>query len=130
MGKGALAVVFGEVRAELEAMESDPLRAELARRVREATVRVEETLQSLYSDIDYALLRAKLVAEMAIEVITATELLGQAGADPSRIDIAEAFVRRRLLDVEHKAHRIEANVEGRLERDARIVARVTTAGVA
>jgi alkylation response protein AidB-like acyl-CoA dehydrogenase len=127
IGKGALAVVFGEVRAELEAMESDPARAELAKRVRDATVRVEKTLKSLYSDLEYALLRAKLVAEMAIEVIAATELLGQAGADPSRLDIAEAYIRRRLLDVEHMATRIEANAEGRLERDARLVARVVPA---
>jgi alkylation response protein AidB-like acyl-CoA dehydrogenase len=128
IGKGALAVVFGEVRAELEAMESDPARAELAERVRKATVRVEGTLKSLYSDLDYALLRAKLVAEMAIEVIAATELLGQVAADPTRIDIAEAYIRRRLLDVEHKAQRIEANAEGRIERDARLVARVVPKG--
>jgi alkylation response protein AidB-like acyl-CoA dehydrogenase len=128
MGKGALAVVFGEVRSELEAMEDDPNRAELARRVREVTLRVEETLQSLYSDLTYALLRAKLMAEMVIDVIAATELLKQAGADPSRIDIAHAFVRRRMLDVEHKSQRIEQHQHGRVDRDLRLLEQVAAPG--
>ena len=51
MGKGALAVVFKEVRAELAAMEQDPARAKLARRVREVTIRVEDTLKVLFSDL-------------------------------------------------------------------------------
>jgi len=38
MGKGALAVVFGEVRSELDAMEADPVRGALARQVRETTI--------------------------------------------------------------------------------------------
>jgi hypothetical protein len=121
MGRGALAVVFGEVRSELEAMRGDPARGKYAERVLEAIVPIEETLQVLFSDINYALLRAKLMAEMVINVIAATELLKQAGADPSRIDLASAFVRRRMLDVEGKARRIQLNADGRLERDARLL---------
>jgi len=124
MGKGALGVVFKEVRAELEAMEDDPVRAELARTVREVTIRVEDTLKVLFSDISYALLRAKLMAAMVIDVITATELLKQVGAEPDRIDIAEAFISRRALTVEEGAQRIAQHSEGRLERDSRLVARV------
>jgi hypothetical protein len=127
MGKGALAVVFGEARAELEAMR-DPARAPLALRVREAIRATEDTLQVLFSDVSYALLRAKLMAEMVIGVIAATELLKQAGADPSRIDLAHAYVRRRMLDVEAKAERIKLNAEGRLERDARLLERVVPSG--
>jgi hypothetical protein len=127
MGKGALAVVFGEVRAELEAMQ-DAARATLAARVREVTVSIEETLQVLFSDVNYALLRAKLMAEMVIGVIAATELLKQAGVDPTRIDLAHAYVRRRMLDVESKAERIKLNAEGRLERDARLLERVVPSG--
>jgi alkylation response protein AidB-like acyl-CoA dehydrogenase len=126
MGKGALAVVLGEVRSELAEMAGDPARAELAERVREAAQEVENTLQVLYSDMGYALLRAKLVAEMVIDVIAATELLKQVGVDASRADIAQAFVRRRMLDVEHKARRIKQNAEGRLERDTRLLERVSS----
>ncbi|MGH0029027.1 MAG: acyl-CoA dehydrogenase family protein [Myxococcota bacterium] len=128
MGRGALAVVFGEVRAELEEMTSDPTRAELAQRVHETIVRIEETLQVLFSDMNYALLRAKLMAEMVINVIAATELLKQVGHDPSRIDLAHAFVTRRMLDVEGKANRIQQNIDGRLERDARLLDAVVPAG--
>jgi alkylation response protein AidB-like acyl-CoA dehydrogenase len=122
MGKGALAVVFREVRAELEAMDGD--RAALARLVAEAAVRIEDALKVLFSDMSYALLRAKLMAQMVIDVIAATELLKQAGADPSRLDLAEAFIRRRMLAVEHAARRIEVNAEGTLERDARLLERI------
>jgi alkylation response protein AidB-like acyl-CoA dehydrogenase len=125
MGKGALAVVFGEARAELEAMDGD--RAELARVVLEALKGVESTLQGLATDLGYALLRAKLMAEMVIAVVAATELLAQAGKDPARLDLARAFVGRRMLEVEHKARRIRENAAGRLERDARIVARLAPA---
>jgi hypothetical protein len=92
--------------------------------VQEATTAIEEALQVLFSDINYALLRAKLMAEMVIDVIAATELLKQAGVDASRIDLAHAFVRRRMLDVENKARRIQLNVDGRLERDARLLERI------
>jgi hypothetical protein len=124
MGKGALAVVFGEVRTELEAMQGDPAREPLAKRVIEATAEVEKSLQVLFSDINYALLRAKLMAENVISIIAATELLKQAGVDPTRIDLAHAYVRRRMHDVESKVRRIQLNVEGRLERDSRLLERV------
>jgi alkylation response protein AidB-like acyl-CoA dehydrogenase len=128
MGKGALAVVLAEVRSELAAMADDETRAKLAERVSEAITLVEDTLQILYSDMNYALLRAKLMAEMVIDVITGTELLKQLGADPSRADIAQAFVRRRMLDVEHKARRIELNAEGRFELDTRLLDRIAPGG--
>ena len=127
MGKGALAVVFKEVRAELASMEQDPARAEMARRVREVTVRVEDTLRVLFSDLSYALLRSKLMAAMVIDVISATELLKQVSADRSRIDIAEAFIRRRSHAVEDGVRRIEDYAVDRLARDARLVARIAPA---
>ena len=128
IGKGTMAVVFGEVRAELASMADDPARADLARRVGDATVRVEEAARLLFADIDYALLRAKLLAEMVIDVIAASELLVQAGADPSRLDIAASFVQRRMLEAEHMGRRIEENADGRVELDARVVAWVSGAG--
>jgi alkylation response protein AidB-like acyl-CoA dehydrogenase len=90
IGKGALAVVFKQIRGELAEMEGDPARAALAERVVEMTHRIEDSAKALFSDISYALLRAKFMAEMVIDVTAATELLQQAGEDPSRIDIAEA----------------------------------------
>jgi hypothetical protein len=127
MGKGALTVVFEEVRAELATMADDPTRAALAQQVEEMTVRVDEALQLLFADPAYALLRAKLMAEMVIDVIAAAELLAQVEADPARLDLAESFIRRRALEAEHIGRRIAKNAEGHLERDARVLAQVAPA---
>jgi hypothetical protein len=122
MGKGALGVVVADVRAQLGAMMGDATRAELAKQVEATVSRIEECALVLFSDVGYALLRAKLIAEMVINVIAGAELLRQVGADPARLDLAEAFVRRRVLENETMARRIRENHKGRLERDERILA--------
>jgi alkylation response protein AidB-like acyl-CoA dehydrogenase len=122
MGKGALAIVVSEMRRELGAMKSDERRSELAKLVDTTVSRIEECALLLFSDLGYALLRAKMIAEMVIDVLAATELLRQVGVDPGRLDVAEAFVRRRMVEAEAKARRIRENHKGRLERDERILA--------
>jgi alkylation response protein AidB-like acyl-CoA dehydrogenase len=121
MGKGTLNIVIAQLRSELATMADDPRRVELAKRVDETIGRLEEAAQILFADLPYALLRAKLMAEMVIDAIAATELLRQVGADPSRLDVAEGFIRRRMLEIETMGRRIEENHEGHLERDARIL---------
>lgn len=127
IGKGALGVVAKQIRSELAAM-SDPVRAPLAERVIGVVAEIEGCAGVLLGDLGYALLRAKTIAEMVINVIAASELLRQVEADPQRIDIAEAFVRRRMLETENMARRIQENHEGRLERDGRILAAVIDNG--
>jgi alkylation response protein AidB-like acyl-CoA dehydrogenase len=127
MGKGALQLVLGQIRRELEASGEDARLQPLSSRVRETIGRVEEASQVLFADPGYALLRAKLMAEMVIDLISASELLLQAQAAPERRDLAEAFIRRRTYTVEEGARRIAQNAEGRLERDARLVARIAPA---
>ncbi len=122
MGKGALAVVLAELRDDLAEVSTDPELAPLAARVGEAIGLVEETVASLFGDVSHALLRAKLTAEMVINVISGTELLCQAAADASRRDLAAAFILRRVLDTEHMGRRISENTEGQLERASRIIA--------
>ena len=87
----------------------------------EMTHRIEQATGAMLQDFGYALLRAKLLSQMVIDVAAATELLHQAGADPRRLDLAEAFVLRRFHDTELSARRIESNAEGRIERDARVL---------
>jgi hypothetical protein len=123
MGKGALATLLAQVRGELESAGGDDTLAPLAERVKQSCAAVDEAAKILFSDLPYALLRAKLVAEMVINLIAASELLQQAQADPSRRDLAEAFVIRRMLENELGAKRIAQNHAGRLERDARILGR-------
>lgn len=125
MGKGALGVVFAEARAALGAMQGDAVRAPLAKRVVEGIGRIEEATKVLFGDIGYALMRAKQLAEMVIDVLASVELLRQVAVDPARIDLAEAWIRRRMLSIDDAARRIEENQAGRVERDARILARAT-----
>jgi alkylation response protein AidB-like acyl-CoA dehydrogenase len=122
MGKGALAVVLAELRDELAQLLGNPELAPLATRIRETIGLVEETAASLFEEVSHALLRAKLMAEMVINVISGTELLRQAAVDASRHDLATAFILRRMLDTEHMGRRVRENTEGQLERASRIIA--------
>ncbi len=123
MGKGGLVVVAKQVRAELAEMQKDEadVRAPLARRVEEAIAEIEACVGVLFGDLGYAMLRAKLFSEMVIHVIAATELLRQVATAPERLDLAEAFVRRRMLQTENMARRIQEHSEGRLARDGRVL---------
>ena len=122
MGKGALGVALAQLKDELGAMRSDAKRAELAKLVDTSLGRIQECAQVLFTDLPYALLRAKMIAEMVINAKCGAELLRQVGADETRLDLAEAFIRRRVIESESIAKRIEQNHVGRLERDARILA--------
>ncbi|HKJ23348.1 MAG TPA: acyl-CoA dehydrogenase family protein [Myxococcota bacterium] len=121
IGKGALAVVFEEVRGELDALGDDPARAALAGLVAKMISRIEKSAQTLFSDIGYALMRAKVLSEMVIDVIASAELLRQAKADPGRLTLAESFVRRRAIVSEALGRRIDENQEGRMARDAQVL---------
>ena len=68
-------------------------------------------------------------ATCVIDVAASVELLHQAGADPNRLDLAEAFIIRRALDAEHMSRRIEENAEGRLHRDARVLEKLAAAQI-
>jgi hypothetical protein len=128
IGKGGLAVVFKEIRSELAAMADDPLRAGLAKRVEGMAERVEESIGVMFSDINYALLRAKLLTEMVIDVIASCELLQQVVADPDRLDLAESFIARHTIKADYLSRRIAENADGLLERDARLVAGMVRQG--
>ena len=125
MGKGALGVALAQLKDELGAMRSDAKRAELAKLIDASLGRIQECAQVLFTDLPYALLRAKMIAEMVINAKCGAELLRQVGADETRLDLAEAFIRRRVIESESIARRIELNHVGRLERDARILAGYT-----
>ncbi len=122
IGKGALNTVFKQIRDELAEIQDDPERATLAKQVLEMTHRIDQAGGVLFQDIGYALMRAKLLTQMVIDVTAATELLHQAGADPQRRVIAEAFIARRSLEVEHMARRIEDNADTAADRDAATLA--------
>jgi alkylation response protein AidB-like acyl-CoA dehydrogenase len=120
IGKGALAIVFDELRRELDGLKRPEL-AEYANKVREGIKRIEGASSALLNDFSYALLCSRPLADMVIGVIVGSELLLQADVAPEREDLAASWVNRKMLDLETEAKRIEAGNVERLERCERIV---------
>jgi len=121
IGRGALAIVFDELREELSKHDAGPL-AEAAARIGQAIEQINEASTALMRDFNYALLCARLVAEMVIIAIVGTELLAQAAADPKRADIVHSYLNRKLPELEMYARRVSEGGTERLERYERIIA--------
>ena len=120
IGKGALMIVFDELRKELDSLKRPELEP-YAKKVLNGIARIEEASVALLHDFSYALLCSKPLADMVISVIVGSELLLQADADPNREDLAASWVNRKTLDLETLAQRIENGSVERIERCERIV---------
>jgi len=120
IGKGALQVVFDEIHKELEAL-SEPELVEYAEKVRHGIDQILDASSALLADFSYALLSARSLADVVINVIVGAELLKQAQADPRRFDLAASWINRRMLDVEAKAQRIKQGTVARIDRAERIL---------
>ena len=120
IGRGALQTVFEELERELGELKDERL-APFADKVRTGIARINQASAALLQDFNYALLCARHVAEMVIEVISATELLRQADVAPRRFDLAASYVNRKMLELELHASRVEDGDVGRLERCERIL---------
>ena len=121
IGKGALVVVFDELRRELDAIVDTPL-ADFAAKVRGGIEQILGASGALLEDLGYALLSAKLLADAVIDVIVGTELLKQAAVDARRVDLAASWVNRTSLEVEMNCRRIAEGSVARIDRCERIVA--------
>ena len=121
IGKGALGIVFEELRNELSKMTEEPL-APYAEKVREGIERINDASPALLQDFNYALVSARLMAEMVSHVIVGTELLLQAEAAPERFDLAASWINRKMLELEGHARRIGEGTVERIERCERIIA--------
>jgi alkylation response protein AidB-like acyl-CoA dehydrogenase len=115
MSKGALFTTLERIRDEIE-----PLRAqfpELVGQLCEAINKwISQSLPALMGDPQYALLNAKRVCEMVIDVFVAGELLLQAGLDEAKQALAHSFINRRMLAVEMNARRIASGDASRIRR--------------
>ena len=83
--------------------------------------RVGDALPALMSDPQYALLNAKRLCEMGIDLVVSVELLQQAGCSQrelaeERLALATTFIHRRMLLVEANAARIASGDASRLAR--------------
>ncbi len=120
IGKGALGVVFEELERALERL-SDPRLEEYTKKIRDGIARIHESSVALLQDPNYALLCARPVADMVIDVLVGGELLRQADVAPRRFDLAASWINRKMLEVEMHARRIKEGGVSRIERCERIV---------
>jgi alkylation response protein AidB-like acyl-CoA dehydrogenase len=120
IGKGALGIVFDELRKELGELKQ-PVLHPFAAKVLAGIARIEQSAVALIRDFGYALLSAQAVAEMVIAVIVGTELLRQADVVPDRTELAARWVYTKMLELEAQASRVLEGDAGRIERCEKIV---------
>jgi hypothetical protein len=82
---------------------------------------IHTSLTALMADPRYALLNAKRLCEMVIDVLVASELLQQAVHSEEKGVLAATFIHRRMLAVEMSARRIGSGDVSRLQRYDRIL---------
>jgi alkylation response protein AidB-like acyl-CoA dehydrogenase len=120
VGKGALDVVFDEVRRELASL-TRPELGPYADRVRKGIDLVLAAGGALAADLGYALLSAQSLAENLASIIVAGELLLQANQDPGRFDIAASWIERRMVDLEGRTERIRRGSSDLIARCTRMI---------
>jgi hypothetical protein len=119
MAKGALFTALEETKGELEGLRGEF--PELVQQISEGMQLITETATALMGDPQYALLNAKRVSEMVIDVVTGAELLIQAQYSDVKKDIAGSFIRRHIPAVEMNARRIRGGDASRIKRYDRIL---------
>ena len=119
MAKGALFAALEETKQELETLRGKF--PELAGQVIDGMQIIIETSTALMGDPQYALLNAKRVSEMVIDVVTGAELLLQAQYSDVKVDVAGSFIRRHMPSVEMNARRIRGGDATRIKRYDRIL---------
>ncbi len=73
-------------------------------------------------DPQYALLNAKRVAEMVIDVVASAELLCQATiGEPGQHELAQSFIHRHVVSVQSNAQRISSGDASRIARYDKIL---------
>jgi alkylation response protein AidB-like acyl-CoA dehydrogenase len=120
VGKGALDVVFDEVRRDLASL-TRPELAPYADRVRNGIELVLAAGGALAADLGYALLSAQSLAENLASIMVAGELLLQANHDPLRFDIAASWIERRMVDLEGRTERIRRGSSDLIARCTRMI---------
>ena len=119
MSKGALFTVLDQTRVDLEHL--DDRFPEEARQVRDGIQAITDSLPGLMTDPSYALLNAKHVCDMVIDVVVAAELLFQAEVEPAKSLGATSYIRSRMALVDMHAKRIQGGDVKRLERYTKIL---------
>jgi hypothetical protein len=113
MGKGALFATLEATRTELETLsEAYP---DLVRMVTEGLKWIDISVPALMGDPQYALLNAKRVSEMVIDVVVSAELLMQGAVSEEKRELAAAFIHRHMMNVEMNGRRISSGDASRIK---------------
>jgi alkylation response protein AidB-like acyl-CoA dehydrogenase len=119
MSKGAVFAALDDVRAELASVPAE--HAGLVAQVETGIGEIETSLTAVMNDPRYAILNAKRLCEMVIDVVVASELLQQARHADEKLVLATTFVERRMLAVEMNGRRIRSGDASRLQEYDRIL---------
>jgi len=119
MSKGTLFSALDATRAELAVLQNE--QPDLVELVGNGIAWINESIPALMGDPQYALLNAKRVCEMMVDVMVSAELLLQAPLAPEKMELAESFILRRMLMVEMNARRISSGDASRIKRYDRIL---------
>lgn len=119
MSKGALFTALEATSQELKKL--DDRFPEETRHVHAGIQAINDSLPGLMTDPSYAILNAKHVCDMMIDVVVAAELLLQAEVDPSKQLAATSFIRSRMAMVDMHAKRIQGGDVTRLDRYTKIL---------
>jgi hypothetical protein len=119
MAKGALFAALEQTRSELEHLRQQY--PEPVQQVCEGVTWITEAVTTLLADPQYALLNAKRICKMVVDVVIAAELLLQANLLEDKRELATTFIHRRMLAVEMNARRIRSGDASRIKRYDRIL---------
>jgi hypothetical protein len=114
MSKGALFAALDAASAEID-LHRDA-HAELVEQVHHGIEWIHKSLSAVMGDPRYALLNAKPLCKMVIDVLVAAELLAQAPHSDAKRELATSFIHRRMLVVETNARRIAGGDASRIQR--------------
>jgi 3-(methylthio)propanoyl-CoA dehydrogenase len=114
MAKGALVTTLEDTKAQLATLGSEV--RDLADSVVAGIDAINGSIAALLVDFDYALLNAKRISQMVIDVVVSSELLQQATQSPDRLALATVFVNRHMLAVDMNAKRISTGDASRIKR--------------
>ncbi len=114
MAKGALVTTLEDTKAQLATL--GPEARDLAQLVAGGIDAINASIAALLGDFDYALLNAKRISQMVIDVVVSAELLHQAEHSAEKLELATAFVNRHMLAVEMNAKRISTGDASRIKR--------------
>jgi Acyl-CoA dehydrogenase, C-terminal domain len=119
MAKGALFATLESIESELDGLRAH--RPELVELVCDGVKTIRDAVPMLMGDPQYALLNAKRVCEMVIDVVVSAELLCQADVTEGRLELAQSFVHRHIPAVQLNAGRISSGDASRIARYDKIL---------